>query len=92
MTCRFRRWGAPPPPPFRPEALDALLRAAIAAAEAAHHRGEARGASADARFAAAVRAADKTLTTLFPAPDVRRLVASAAAQEAEVRSRGLLPW
>lgn len=91
MTCRFRRWGAPPPP-FRSEAPDALLRAAIAAAEAAHHRGEARGASADARFAAAVRAADKTLAPLFPVQDVRRLVASAAAQEAELRSRGLLPW
>lgn len=63
--------------------------AAIAAAEAAHHRGEARGASADARFAAALRAAEITLAPLFPARDVRRLVASADAREAEVCTWGM---
>ncbi|MXP62134.1 hypothetical protein E0493_02050 [Roseomonas sp. M0104] len=89
MTRRYRQWGDPPRPPFHSEAPDALLRAAIAAAEAAHHRGEARGASDEARFAAAMRAADKTLMPLFPARDVRRLVAAAAVGEAEVRVWGL---
>lgn len=89
MIRRYRQWGDPPRPPFHSEAPDALLRAAIAAAEAAHHRGEARGASDEARFAAAIRAADKTLMPLFPARDVRRLVAAAAVREAEVCVWGL---
>jgi hypothetical protein len=86
FSCR----GALHRPPIGPEAPDALLRAAVAAAEAARHRRAARFASGDARRAAARRAADRTLAPLFPLPDVRAMLAAAAAPEAEARAWGLV--